>query len=477
MINLKNSLINNAINQLFSFFSFFIFQIIVSRILLPYDFGLVNLFFSIYVIIVLVFSSGVSGRIINFEDNQFTLTKHLIKKYNYLNTIIGSLLIFIIIILFIAIEINYNFYILTISFYLIFSFKIQVIILESIYQKKLKFDVLKKVGLLSSLLSVLIPLLFLFFNFGYYVLVFHYFIQVFSQYICLRSNSLFKEITKRTSVENYEPKTNEMLFSKDNYFSSVIFYLTRYIDNWFITLKWGFNTSGFYSRSIVVIKSPMELFTSFLRPIINPYLSATKASDNNLVEIEFFIKYISIFFAFIMLIGNIILFAFSEYIIVLLFGQDWIPASVFVKFLSFSLFPNAMVSIITPIFFSNKNSRPILISSIIKLISLVMLFTFSIIIDNILFFTISYSLSLLIINLFLTALIVKYYFPTLKEIFYKINVLYFIIFTLLLANFFISNDIFFTLFISISILSILLIPYLYRNFNKFYLLIEKDIAF
>jgi hypothetical protein len=53
--------------------------------------------------------------------------------------------------------------------------------------------------------------------------------------------------------------------------------------------------------------------------------------------------------------------------------------------------------------------------------------------------------------------------------------LYFFIFTLLMTNFFISDDIFLTLFLSISIISILLIPYLYMNFNKFHILIEKDI--
>ena len=416
MITLKKAFFNNSINQVFSFIISFSYQILISRFLLPEDFGLINFIYSFYLILVLIISSGMSSTIVNFDNNSFAFSKLIYLKFHRVSFFIFLFIILLSLSLYYIAIIDIKILLIILIFLSTLILKLKNVILEALFQKNLMFDSIRKISLFSNILGFLLPLLLVINNFGVYTLALHYLFLVVFQFLGLSNTPLAQRFFKSKISSFNSSSKKENLFTRYSYLTSIVNYIVRYMDTWFITINWGLYTSGIFSRATLISKTPIELVTSLIRPVLHPYVTKTKDDEKKYDLLIFLINLFSI----ISIFGQCLLFFYGESIIIFVLGPQWIESIILIKIFSFSMLPIALTSIISPFYLGNENSKIPFLSTLLKtilLLPLYFLFSFT---NNLLFFIASYVVVNWIIFIFLFVYFIFKYSKTIYFYFLKI---------------------------------------------------------
>ena len=150
----------------------------------------------------------------------------------------------------------------------------------------------------------------------------------------------------------------QILFNFMNYF-------TRNLDNLLIGKYFGSASLGYYNKSYHLYLYPNTIFASVLTGVLHPYIRDYKNNYPKMYEKYLHIeKVLSIIGIFTM----IVTFTCATEIIVLMFGDNWEPAGIYLKCLSLCMWPQMMSSVSGSMFLGLERTDQTFKCGIINLI-------------------------------------------------------------------------------------------------------------
>ena len=336
----------------------FIITIILTRVLEPSDFGLI----AILMVIIggaQVFSDvGLASALIQRKK---TLSIHYSSVF-YFNVFIAFILT---IIVFFSAELIASFYknsdmivlIKVISFLFIINSlgSVQTVRLR----KKLKYDVLTKIGFLSSFLAGIVGITVAFQGGGVWSLV----VQIFLQGIL--TNFILWKVTNWYPSFHFSLKALKQLwsFGLRMFFVELMGVISSRADFLIIGKIFPIATLGYFQRAKSFNNLVVQFTSGSLMSVLFPLLSEIKDDISLFKSVVFKCLNLLVFVVFL-LVGC--LYLSSEEIIVFLFSSKWLPSVPYVELLILSAFSFPLNSLLVNILASRGNSKSFLKMAVIK---------------------------------------------------------------------------------------------------------------
>lgn len=331
MINLKQKTISgiawNTIGKISNQILQFILSVILMRLLLPSDYGLLAM------AMVLIGFAGIFG--------EFGFSSALVQNQNiteshkssifWLNIIIGSVITLLFFIFADSFAQFYNNDNLTVVIkYLSFSFIISSITMVpgTLLQKEMRYDIINKIEVSVVLLSGILSVYLAYTGWGVMSLVFQ---------------SLFSQIVKVPLLyiaSKWKPKfifyknSIKELFSYSAYLTgfSVINYWARRSDDLLIGKIMGADSLGIYSRAYGLMLMPINQVIGLVSNVMFPALSSIQYDRERVKRIFLNVIQVLAFITFPMMIG---LIAVADNFILGIFGSKWSEVIPIIRILAF----------------------------------------------------------------------------------------------------------------------------------------------
>lgn len=293
----------------------FISQLILVRLLIPEDFGLFAFSISILEVFYFFFYFSIPTAIIRSKpkDGLYATGFYLILLQGVLVFFVTALLIFVLSIF----TSSYNLLLTLICLASIRPISLFANYFVAILEKELKFkmaSILRSVALaLSSILAVLVA----FTSSGLIsLLVKQFTLQVFMLLGCFFSGINFKGGFDKTIAKKIVKFSSKIIFARG--FESVI----NRLDSILLGAFFGITSLGFYTQAKYIVNIPEQINGVISSRISLPILSEIKKDNEKLLN-----AFHSIFYILIrmLLFGSIWFFLFADQIVLVLFGDEWIP--------------------------------------------------------------------------------------------------------------------------------------------------------
>lgn len=349
-----------AINFMAKYATIFIQLIyngILSRILIPEDFGVVAVV-NVFVVFFMLFADmGIGGAVV---QNKTLTTKET--NYIYSFTVYLALLLAVLFALFsIPMSWFYNdeVYVpigllLSISLF----FNTLNMVPNAVLLKNKRFKTvgirLVVVTIISSILTIFLALL----GFKYYSIVFNAIFIAFFTFIWNYKSTKLK-FYFRLNIDSIRKIKD---FSTYQFGFNFINYFSRNADNLLIGKILGSRDLAFYDKSYRTMLYPVTNLTHVITPVLHPILS--EYQDNKAYIYEQYIKVVKI----LSLLGTFVTaycFFAAEEIITILYGHQWLGAVISFRFLALSVWVQMISSSSGSIFQSLGNTKLLFMNGII----------------------------------------------------------------------------------------------------------------
>jgi O-antigen/teichoic acid export membrane protein len=313
----KNILILGGYNY-FSQIIIFLSSIVLSRLLLPEEYGFVALI-SVFTGFVTIFSdAGLSFAIIR-SDYGLTYQKAL----NNLSFYIGVSLFIIMMILSFPIAYFYDdlsLIIPTVVMSTIFIFTAITIVPSAILNKNLEFNYLGKSRFLSSIFSIVLMIIMAYFGFSYWALIIPNVLLQAMQYVFFEYKVRigFKFYKLSYPIIGYR-KTKSLIKNLGSY--NIVNYWARNADNLIIGKVYSSYDLGIYNRGYKMLQLTLGLISGLFGTILYPSLKKLKSEGGN-VNYEF-----NNILGIISLLNfpvGAVLILFPELFVRILWGENWL---------------------------------------------------------------------------------------------------------------------------------------------------------
>ncbi|MDW1886842.1 oligosaccharide flippase family protein [Vibrio sp. Vb2131] len=305
--------------------------VILARFLTPEELGIIAILVMVSGLAQTLSDSGLSSAII--------YDKHDSCRSSVLNfsVILGVILVFatlLLVELFSINNINSKYIDPFRLFSLIFLFRSVSGVILSYLQKDLKFKLLAKVELISSLLYISCVLLFILSGYG----VSGY---IYSQYVLALTTLLISLIYSKGWLKFYKMEVNlikmRTMISYGSYqlLDSLVNYVSSQIDQFIIASNYGVKSLGIYSNvRNLVFRPSMLIVNPIINKVVFPKLCV---SDEDKSRSEQFIS----IFSFLAVTNVLIYMNFalnSEFVISIVFGESWRSYSSLLTLLAIYMF-------------------------------------------------------------------------------------------------------------------------------------------
>ena len=346
-----NSLSWTVISSIYRLFINFAIIVIISRILDPRDFGIINYTVIIFNSIFLITSDSVGQSYLVDKDQ-----KNTISKFN-------SNLIFLIVIgsiFYISIGfINYIYFpdlwfsSLHLILFFSFLFRLPSIIFEYHLIKKKSFKLLSIIDMISLSLYFVSAILFAFIGMKYFSIILATTALYVSKSVMILSYfyKRLKELYPLLKINNYSLKLS-FKFIKTN-FATFVFDNTEKI---ILPILTSLPFLGYYTRANAINNIPMTVINKPIDNVIYSYLSDKK---NLKTKIGSYFENLILFSNLLILPMSIFVMFYSDELVNLILGKNWDKTSIILKFLSPMIFFLFMTKCFEPIYKSSNflNSR------------------------------------------------------------------------------------------------------------------------
>jgi O-antigen/teichoic acid export membrane protein len=319
---------------------------ILTKLLTPSDFGLMALVLVITGLSKLFIDLGLKNAIIYKSTN----TNNQLSTLYWLNVIIGAFMtiaVFFlseIISIHIFNEVQLESILKIVS--LVFLFNGFVNQYNTLLIKNLKFDVLAKIHILSTLLSFVITVLFAYNGFGVYSLVIGYLVQ--SGFVgCLSILSSYELFSPKFYFNLKEVK-EYLNFGGYQMLEIFTSFGQRQGDSILIGVFLNTEVLGLYSVAKILIKRPIELVRNIIGKMAFPVFSKIKDPD----QLRRWALSSQKAVYLVMLPVLIFLISFPEYAINFIYGSDWIDAVPILRLLAIMFSVRMLRSTFGPILLS-----------------------------------------------------------------------------------------------------------------------------
>lgn len=331
MINLKQKTITgiawNTIGKISNQILQFVLSVILMRLLLPSDYGLLAMAMVLIGFAGIFSEFGFSSALV---QNQNINESHKSSIF-WLNIIVGSILTLLFFILadtFAQFYSNNN--LTEVIRYLSFSFIIGsiTIVPGTLLQKEMRYDIINKIDVSVVLLSGILSVYLAYMGWGVMSLVFQ---------------SLFSQIIKVPllyAASSWKPKfifsikSIKELFSYSAYLTGFNFinYWARRSDDLLIGKFMGAESLGIYSRAYNLMLLPINQVISLVSNVMFPALSSIQYDKARVKRIFLNVIQILAFITFPMMIG---LIAVADNFILGIFGNKWAEVIPIIQILAF----------------------------------------------------------------------------------------------------------------------------------------------
>ncbi|MBK6992777.1 MAG: oligosaccharide flippase family protein [Chitinophagaceae bacterium] len=241
------------VGQISYFFIYFIFNIILSRILLPADFGLFAIIATFIIFFSLIKDFGLGSYLITRKE----VTKELCDLIFYFNLIFSLFLFVLIFLISPAIANFYNDSRLTILIRinaLAFLIDAICIIPNTMLVREMDFYRLFIVKISAAAIAGIVAILLAFYGWGIYSLIYQ--AVLFSLCTCLILFA-FRPYKPGKSIQ-WNKLREVVKFSLPLFLSQFVQYFSRNIDKVIIGRVFGASSLGFYNRAYTIMQMPLQ---------------------------------------------------------------------------------------------------------------------------------------------------------------------------------------------------------------------------
>jgi PST family polysaccharide transporter len=346
---------------------YLIFNILLSRILPPEDFGLFAILntFTIFFNLIKDFGLG------NYLIVQKVVTKDLCDNIFYINTFFTALLFLIMFFISPILASFYNDERLTMLIrisgvaFIIDSFTTVPL---SIMTRNMNFFGLFVVKSISVLVAGIIALIFALYGFGVYSLL--------SQTIALSVSSCIIIYYLNPFIPGVDIGVGDwrkvIKFSIPLFLNQLFQYFSRNIDNLLIGRLFGIYPLGIYNRAYTLMQIPMQNITSVVSGVLLPTLS--KVNHDKELRAQAYKKAL-LRIAFVTFPLMAYVFVFAKEIILLLYGSAWIEvADLLMLFAIVGMLETVISPVGTLLLSAGKTSKLLKFSTLIRLFIIGMIF-------------------------------------------------------------------------------------------------------
>ncbi|MBP6478123.1 MAG: lipopolysaccharide biosynthesis protein [Chitinophagaceae bacterium] len=326
------------VGQISYFFIYFIFNIILSRILLPADFGLFAIIATFIIFFSLIKDFGLGSYLITRKE----VTKELCDLIFYFNLIFSLFLFVLIFLISPAIANFYNDSRLTILIRinaLAFLIDAICIIPNTMLVREMDFYRLFIVKISAAAIAGIVAILLAFYGWGIYSLIYQ--AVLFSLCTCLILFA-FRPYKPGKSIQ-WNKLREVVKFSLPLFLSQFVQYFSRNIDNLIIGRVFGASSLGFYNRAYTIMQMPLQNISTAVTGVLFPLLS--KSADD-LERTSVIYRKAILGIAYISFPIMAYTFVYSSEIIIFLFGNKWIEVS---RLLKIFCIVGMLETIITPV--------------------------------------------------------------------------------------------------------------------------------
>jgi O-antigen/teichoic acid export membrane protein len=282
-VNFKRTLLKNIVTlggyNYSSQIAVFLSSIVLSRLLLPEEYGFVALITVFTGFVTIFVDAGLSYAIIRGD---FGPTYY--RAVNNLAFLIGIMLFVIMLVLTFPIAYFYNNHELilpTIVMSTNFIFGAITIVPGAILTKQLDFNYIGKSRLISNIISILLMILFAFWGFSYWSLIIPTIILQLLQYIFFEYKIRigFRLYKLSYSIVAYR-KTKSLMTNLSSY--NLVNYWARNSDNLIIGKFYSEYDLGIYNRAYKMLQLALNLISGLLGTVLYPSLKKLKMEGGNI---------------------------------------------------------------------------------------------------------------------------------------------------------------------------------------------------
>ena len=338
----------------------FLATIILSRLLLPEEYGLVAIIYIFAGFIRLFANLGVGVAVVR-SNYRYTYHKHLFSLAVWLGVTLSitlSLLSYPIALFFNNMELVLP--TIVISFKFIFdSF---TIIPFAILSKELNFKTVGKTRFLGTTIQVIFMIIFAYLGFSYWSLIIPVIFNPIVQYILLR-----KKVALPLNVYGWRA-TKRMIYRIRSLMgnlslNNLVKYWSNHADKVVIGRLYMQADLGLYNRAFRFLRLTNQLVTGIFSSVLFPSLKKLMEEKGN-ANREFIdiLKFITLFNLPVVAI----LVVFPETLVTVLWGQDWIGVAPFLPYIAIIIVYNSIISTMSSVFLLYEKERNLLLINLVN---------------------------------------------------------------------------------------------------------------
>ncbi|WP_190300476.1 lipopolysaccharide biosynthesis protein [Rufibacter hautae] len=323
----------------------FLSSIVISRLLLPSDYGFFALI-TVFTGFVGIFTNAGFGAAVIRSNYNTTYYKAL----RNLSLLMGVVIFTIMLLLAYPIAWFYrnsSLVLPIVVFSLVFIFRPLSIVPSAILRKNLNFSYIGKRDLLSSLISVLITIIMAYLNCSYWSLIIpQIFVAILNFYFLeLKVGLGYKIYPWQYTIVGYK-KTKKLIGSVLGF--DTINYWARNADNLIIGKWYGAEELGIYNRAYSLLTLPLNIVSGIFGSVLLPSLTKLKRSGGDInKEYEGVLNIISLLdfpIAFVLIV-------FPKQLVSFLWGPNWIAVAELLPYFGLLLLTQGLITTIGNIYY------------------------------------------------------------------------------------------------------------------------------
>lgn len=338
---LKKNLILNTLNVLFTKLSSIILFMVMARFVEPKYYGVMAIAVLVVTFSTVLVQLGLKNALIYFDD-----------RYKMYSTVFTFNLVTMTV-LFCAVLLSADF---IVSFFELERLKeaiyisSSVIIIQSLYivslvklEKKMDFKTITKVEIISFLLSAIVAISFAINEYPLYAVLFQ--LTTFEFFKML----LFNYFQKSNVRLELSIKRLKLIWDYGKYLiaTRLLNFTTDNLDKVIVGKIADATTLGLFSRAFQLSSMPMSVSMSIINRVTLPYYSKHK---NNIDYIKYRYLQIQKILMYGMFLFSFTLFAFADYIVLILLGDKWEGMIEYLQFFAFIILFGSFGVVNGPVF-------------------------------------------------------------------------------------------------------------------------------
>ncbi|MGN6394310.1 MAG: oligosaccharide flippase family protein [Mucilaginibacter sp.] len=334
----------------------FIGTIIVSRLLLPENYGIIGLI-TVFTGFIAVFSDGGLSYALIRSDYGRTYQKVLTN----LSWLLGLALFLVTVLFAYPLTVFYHnkqIFLPTLALSVTFLLRSMSLAQGALLAKEFQFAFIGKVTLLATTIGVIFNILLAFLGAGYWSLVAPQIVIATITVICYERKVKFGFKIYPTSYIKVGFKKTKKLIGSVLGFNAVN-YWARNSDNMIVGKWYGASSLGIYNRAYTLLTLPLTLITSLFSNILFPSLKKLKI-DGGDIEKEYYFVLRTISFLSFPLVSIFILI--PDRLVYFLWGKNWLPVADLLPYFGLLIFTQTLLSTVGQLLLLQEKEREYMIS-------------------------------------------------------------------------------------------------------------------